>query len=218
MFLNDWLDILLYRKKPEQLVAEKPALGKALMLFVAAFLVSTAIELAAIYISPDFSSTFELLKAEFNFDLKAMLPVFFVLGLVMALVYPCLLHFFAKILGGKGELRRTLAVLFSVNAAFLGTVSMVSSVLLLLWAFFPGIAQAVDIWGLVAQLAGLYQLAWIVMVLKELHSLSLGRAIVVAVGIPVILILILVIFSAFAWVWVLSAQQTAPAGMFSLFQ
>ncbi|MFH1234363.1 MAG: hypothetical protein V1493_02015 [Candidatus Diapherotrites archaeon] len=216
MFFNDWLDILLFRKKPAQLVAEKPALGKALALFIAVFVSSGAVQLAAIYLSPEFSSLFETFKSGFNFDIKALLPLFFALGLAFALVYPCLLHFFAKIVGGKGELRRTLAVLFSVNVAFLGTVTMASSVLFLLWALVPSAAPVYDIWNMVAQLAGFYELAWIVLVLKELYSFSLGRAIVVAVGIPIILVLILVVFSVFAWLWLLSIDPNVSAGMFSL--
>jgi hypothetical protein len=239
MFFNDWLDILLYRKKPEQLVAEKPELGKAFLVYFCVSMITSALVAISNYLQmQQMVAEMQGMAAIYGAGSVSIMPVWadpssliitviiyavlsFFLGLAFAFIGNSLIFVFARLVGGKGDFSSTLAVLFLVQAAFSGMIGIPLYLSLILALMVPTIALILIPVILVALPLGLYALAWDVLVVKHVQGISTGRAIVAVIVIPLaILIVVSIIIGILIWSWIMSFQSTMPqaAGMFSLLQ
>ncbi len=223
MFFGEWFDILLYKKKPEQLVADKPGLGKAFGSYIVAILISMILSAIAGFLTV--SKTASALgitgQSVFTGIYLVALVVGFMIALVIVFIGNALIFLFAKLVGGKGDFSSTLAVLFSVEAAFAGTIGIFGAIISLLVALVPSLSVVSLAWSAVSLAAGLYALIWYVLVVKHVQSLSTGMAVVAVIVIPLILFVILaIIIGALIWSWIMSLQSNmmSTSGMFSLLQ
>lgn len=119
----------------------------------------------------------------------------FLVYIVYSLLWILVLHGLAKVFGGKSSLKDYFKA--QSHVSLLGWLSIIAFIKI---PFVPDIVSwLITIWTIVMS----------VTILKSVHKLSTGKAIVVAVALPVLLIL-LVIIGALAYFGVLSPDKFLP--------
>lgn len=104
------IDIFLQRKKMEQLVAEKPGLGKVIVAWIIVTVIYSILAFFWGFIAAVVAALFGFgdLGAAIGVNLLGglisliLIPVGIILGLIVALISDAIVFLFAKLLGGKG--------------------------------------------------------------------------------------------------------------------
>ena len=217
MFFNEWLDILFYKKKPEQVVAEKPALGQALVSYVVALILVLIISsISNVLVLKSVPGG--LAVAVTGSTIGALIA--FIVVILFVLIVALLLHVFALIVGGKGDFGLTIASIIKLDAAFTGTIGVLSALVGLIIAAVPALAMIALAWDAVEFIAGLYLLVLMVLLIKAAHKLSTGRAVIAVIVIPLVIgIVLALVVGAFIMAMLLGvagSSSYAHAGLFSL--
>ncbi len=211
MFFEEWLDILFYKKKPEQIVAEKPELGQALTSYVIALAIVLVIGAIQTLVVPSPAGAFMAVS---------VLIGGLITGIIGVLIGAIVLHLFAMVVGGKGDFNTTIASIIKLDAAYTGTIGVLSALVSLIVALAPALSMIALAWSGLVFIAGLYLLVLLVLLIKAAHNLSTGRAVVAVVVIPAAIVLLLALLLGVAFSTLLteaaSNLPTVNAGLFSL--
>lgn len=202
MFLNDWIDTLLFRKKPEELAASGLGGGlKSLAIagiifgfFNGIYQLAYFFQASKIMAQSAVTGIYGLFFGPLGFLLSIILaPIFAVIG---AVVIGLILHLFCKVLGGKASLGNYIGGLAAVCAAFFGTISVIIIVINTLVTLVAGAIGSVLFSFLfmpIALIVFIWQLAIIVLMTKASQGLSIPRVIMAVVVIPFLLCIVLAV-------------------------
>src|SRR3989338_3270389 len=112
MFFSKWLDIALYKKKPEEVVKENPSLMEGLKHYVIANVLLMVVAFFSVFVT----------AGMLGITIGGTLIIFgVVFNLIGALIGAAIFHFVAKLLGGKGTYSSFIGSTFLVLAAVQGT-------------------------------------------------------------------------------------------------
>ncbi|MDP6671160.1 MAG: YIP1 family protein, partial [archaeon] len=206
MIFNDWLDILLFKKKPADLAAT--TLGEGLkQLVIANVILGALVGILNLVSYPQIMASMEELAGlvegimpqptVVDIVVSAIAtPIVAVIGMV---IIGAILHLFCKLLGGKGSLSNYVGVLAILQAAVTGTATVIITVLGIVAALGGAYMAVQNITGLLGFVVGLWLLVLTVLATQAVQQISRGRAIT-AILLPwlvlVVLIIIGVIFFA----------------------
>lgn len=217
MFFNDWLDILLFKKKPADIA--KTSLGEGLKHLVIASVIVGILNGIYQYLAigqlAELTGTSNLMMG-FAGPLMIvataiMTPIIAVIGIIIG---GAILHLFCLILGGKGDIGNYIGVLAMISAAIAGTATAVITVIQILGTLAGAYLMMMMVAGLLALIVGLWQLVLVVLATQAVQQLSLGRAIVAVIVIP--LIIAVVLAAVMATVLFAFIASMVPTGMGSL--
>jgi len=194
MLFNEWMEIVLYKKKPAELVGI--TLGEGIkQLLIASVIYGIIFGIAAAilaYIDPNFGTEAPLF-AIITLVLSAVaVPIISLLGMLLG---GGILHLLCMAFGGKGTYDGFVGVLAEILAAFTGTIFALLALIQVFAALGGDTAfQLVgEITSIISIITFLWGLALYVLAAKAVHKLSLGKAIAAAAVIPVLILIIFVI-------------------------
>ena len=221
MIFNDWLDILLFKKKPADLVAT--TLGEGLKQLVIANVIIGA--LVGILNLVSYSQVMASM-AEFAGLAAAVMPEPTVVDIVISaivtpiiavigmLIVGAILHLFAKLLGGKGSVSNYIGVLAAIQAAVTGTATALITVLGIVAALGGAFMAVQSITGLLGFVVGLWLLVLTVLATEAVQQLSRGRAII-AILLPWLIIIVLIIIATIFFIGAIGGLMAGaiPGGL-----
>ncbi|MFA4854969.1 MAG: YIP1 family protein [archaeon] len=196
MIFNEWLDILIYRKKPVDI--SKTGLAEGLKHVAIASAITSFLVGISTWISLPFMS--ELAGSEAGgyalFGATAgplMLVMYTVLGpistVISSLIIGGILHIFSLIFGGKGKYENYVGVLAKIDAALQGTIGVLLAIILIVVALLGADAYFASMPLIIAigLIMGFWSLVLAVLATQAVQKLSLGKAILAVVIIPLII-------------------------------
>ena len=221
MICKDWLDILLFKKKPADLVAT--TLGEGLKQLVIANVIIGA--LVGILNLVSYSQVMASM-AEFAGLAAAVMPEPTVVDIVISaivtpiiavigmLIVGAILHLFAKLLGGKGSVSNYIGVLAAIQAAVTGTATALITVLGIVAALGGAFMAVQSITGLLGFVVGLWLLVLTVLATEAVQQLSRGRAII-AILLPWLIIIVLIIIATIFFIGAIGGLMAGaiPGGL-----
>ncbi len=214
MIFNDWLDILLFKKKPADLVGTRIEEGLK-HLVIASVIVGFLSGLQQYIVFsqlPAISTIFHGTSSPLVILVSTIASP--ILAVIVILIGGAILHIFSLLLGGKGSFGNYVGALAMIGAAIRGTAGAVLAVIGILTALGgPGAyLLGLAIIGLLGLIVGLWQLALVVLATKAVHQLSIGRAIVAVIVIPLVIILIFAVLLAAIFITLISGLTATSSG------
>ena len=197
------IDIFLQRKKMDQLVAERPGLGKTIVAWVLVFIIYSILTFFWGFIASivaaliGFGDLGTAIGAHLLTGLISLflIPVFIIVNIIFALISDGVVFIFAKLLGGKGY----------GFVQFFSTSLYVSASIILLMAILSPLLVIPLLNILFAICILIYSFYLTTMLIKAYFGLSTIRA-VLALLIPVILLIIIVIILLFLIILLVGAS------------
>lgn len=196
MFFNDWLNILLFKKKPAEIAGV--GIGAGLKnLVIASVIVGILNGILQWLALPQMLGASGAAAVS---PLLAMLgPVFVVVSaiatpivlVIVTLIMGAILHLFCLIVGGKGSISNYIGALAMLSAAISGTATVLLTIIGIIGAAAGAYLTVMMVIGLIGLLAGLWQLVLTVLVTQTVQQISLGRAIIAVIVIPVAIAIVL---------------------------
>ncbi len=205
MILNDWLDILLFKKKPADIAST--SLGDGLKQLVIANVLFGLLSGIVGYLSYDqmiaslgelsgLASAFMVQPDIISIIMSAIwAPIF---AVIIILILGTILHLFSKLLGGQASIGNYIGVLAYIDAALTGTAIAALVVVEIVAALVGAYVSVASITALISLLIVLWEIALFVLAAEAVHKLSRTRAIIATVAIPIgltiLLLAVLMIF------------------------
>lgn len=197
MFFNEWIEIVLYKKKPADLVGTTLGEGIKNLLIASViygilFGIVTAI---SVYTDPEFGTDGALYALIILIVMLIAVPVLSLLGM---LIGGGILHILSKAFGGQGTYDNFVGVLAKISASFTGTVYSLIAIILI-FASLGGdtvFLIAGDLISIISIIISLWALALSVLAAQAIHKLSLGKAVVAMVVIPLLIVVVVAILIA----------------------
>lgn len=199
MFFNEWIEIVLFQKKPEDYAGT--TLGEGLkQLLIAALIygvfngilqtVAINLELSSSLIDPAQIALYQMV-------MPFMLPLAIIAGpiftLIGILITGAFLQLFCKLVGGQAQYGNFTGVLAKIGASFLGTVTLVLTIITI-----PAVFVSLPVYLIVSMLIGiislivsLWQYALTIMATSVVQKISIGNAFVALFVIPLAITLVL---------------------------
>ncbi|MEM0360095.1 MAG: hypothetical protein QXK06_02010 [Candidatus Diapherotrites archaeon] len=163
------LTLFFTKKKPEQIATDNTELSKAIAGFVFALLTWHLVT---------FFLEGVLLSKQIDF---LFLIIGFFVSLATVFFGNALIFVFCRFLGGKEAFHSTLAAIFTLEAAFTGTILLLHSIFSILVKLFPGLAGITPLAFLALVAAGLYWMALSVLLVKHVQEISTFKAVLAAI-------------------------------------
>ncbi len=220
MFFNDWLNILLFKKKPADIAKTSIGTGlKNLVIASVIFGILTGIlqwlalpQLLGASGATAISPLLAILGPVLVVVLAILAPI---LAVILTLIGGAILHLFCLIVGGKGSISNYIGALAMVEAAITGTAMLLLTIIGIIGAAAGAYLMVSTVTGLIGLLVSLWQLVLIVLVTQAVQQLSLGRAIVAVIVIPVVIVIVLsLVLAASILAFILGAP--GPTGLAGL--
>lgn len=220
MFFNEWLNILIFKKKPADIAAT--TIGEGLKNLVIASLIVGVITGITSYftVGPMVGASgldptggmLAMLGPLMIIGIIIMAPIMAVIGAVIGGV---ILHIFCKIVGGQGDMSKFIGTLALISAAITGTVGIILGIISLIGAIagplvYLGVSPIV---GLISTVVGIWSLVLTVLAAQAVQKLSLGKAIIAIIVIPLAIGVILVIVAIVLFASIFMAALGGAGGM-----
>ncbi len=195
MFFNEWIEVLLFKKKPADIAATSLEEGLK-NLAIAAVIVGVLQGIGGAILG-DFGAFVAII-------VNPIVSIFivFAAGLVF--------HILSMIFGGKGSFTNYIGVLAMIDASITGTLGVLFALIIAL-AGFGGIGTALIVGGLiffVGILVYIWQIVLTVLATEAVQKLSRGKAIAVIL-LPLLVGLVIGIILFFLMAAVLLAMASA---------
>ncbi len=215
---NDWLDILLFRKKPADLTAT--SFGDGLKHLVIANVIVGALIGILSYVS--YSQVIASMEGLGGLG-AALIPEPTVVSIVTSaittpiaavigiVIIGAILHLFSKLFGGKGSLSNYIGVLAMINAAVTGTATLIITVIGIVAALGGAFTAVQGITGLLGFVVGLWLLILTVLATQAVQQLSRGRAIA-AILLPWIIVIIIIMILVVFFIGLIGASLAGALG------
>lgn len=209
MIFNEWLDILIYRKKPVDIAKttlpeglKHVAIASAIVGFLTG--ISAWISLSFISELPVYGAgsyaLFGAMGGPSTLILYTVLsPIF---AVISSLIIGGILHIFSLIFGGKGKYGNYVGVLAKICAALQGTLGALSAIILIVAALFGAGAYSASmpLFSAIYMIMGLWSLVLTVLATQAVQKLSLGRSILAIVVPPVAIAFIFTLLGVLAFI------------------
>ena len=219
MICNEWLDILLFKKKPadiagttlgeglKHLVIAGAIIGllSGILDFVARDQIIAAAEEAGLLLA-------SLTPEPTAFDIVGstiLTPIVMVIGM---LVLGVILHVLCLIVGGKGNLTNYIGVLAKIDAAITGTAMLAITVIGIVAALAGVYMVAGQILALLTFVALIWLLVLTVLATQAVQKLSLGRTVIAVIVIPLVIAIIIAIMLAALIVAIIATAFSSTMG------
>jgi len=204
LFFNEWLDILLYRKKPAEIA--QTGIGDGIKNLVIAGIiygliagiesyVVSLVNPAAVGVQSSFWALLGVAMIPFG---AIMVPISYS---IFTAIGTLINHVFCLLLGGKGDIGKYIGSMAKIYASFMGTFFVALSIIGIIVALAGGYtAYAIfSLGSLVLYLViNLWLFVLMVLTTAEVQKLSLLRTIIAIIVVPVAIILVLaLLFAAF---------------------
>ena len=218
MICNDWLDILLFKKKPAELAATSIGDGLKNLIIAGVFVgilagilkyVSYTQVIAATGPLGDLAAT--LLPEPTLVDIVVSAistPIGAVIGII---ILGIILHIFSLIVGGKGSIANYIGALALINAAIMGTATAIITIIGILAALGGAYIAIQGILGLLSLIVFLWTLVLFILATQAVQQLSLGRAVVAVIIIPLVIAVILAVLLAAVFAAIIAAALSGAA-------
>lgn len=221
---REWLDILIYRKKPVDMA--KTTLSEGLKhLAIASVIVGFLVGVST-WISLPLMSELAQSEAVYAPVSAVMGPAMLILYTIIApisavissLIIGGILHIFSLIFGGKGKYENYVGVLAKIDAALQGTLGILLAVILIVAALFGIDAYFASIPLILAigLIMGVWSLALTVLATQTVQKLSLGRAVLAVVALPLVIGALLFILLLALMVMLFAIASSSVTGLFGL--
>jgi hypothetical protein len=225
MVFNEWLDILLYKKKPKDIA--KTTLSEGLKhIAIASAITGFLVGLSTWISMPLMQGLSETgVSPAFNAMLgPSMLIMYTVLSPIVAvissLIVGGLLHLFSLLLGGKGKFENYVGVLAKIDASLQGTLGVLIAVMLIIAAFLGlgAYLAAIPIVLLIALILAIWSLVLTVLATQAVQKLSLGKSMVAVIVIPLAIgfVITVLLVALLLIVFVAVGTSGSQAGLASL--
>ena len=204
MFFNDWLDILLFKKKPADIAAT--TIGDGLKNLVIATVITgflggllqylawpqilAASGVGALAGATGLAQAFGVLSIVTS---TILTPIMAVIGVIIG---GAILHVLCMIVGGKGNIANYIGVLAKIYAAIAGTATLILLVIGIIMAAANMYLVGMMVVSFVSLIVALWQIVLMVLATKAVQQLSTGRAIIAVIVIPLIIVVILAVLLA----------------------
>lgn len=211
MYFREWLDILLYKKKPAELAST--SLGEGLKhLAIASAIVGLLSGIQSYLLMSAAAGLIGAAGVAAGIGLVIgsiiVTPIMAVIG---AIIGGGILHVFSMILGGTGSYANYVGVLSKISAALEGTLGLVIVIIGIL-SLLGGFATYLAVSPLIFLLLIVYVLwciALTVMATQVVQKISVGRALIAVVVIPLVIgIVLALIAGAVALAFLISAMDS----------
>lgn len=221
---KEWLDILMFKKKPAELMGTSLGEGLKSIAIAGAIYGLFAGIMQYMLLSMGSQALNGLGATGADMGLAATLGpaavvasiVFGAIGAVIGiLIGGIILHILCMIVGGKGNLSEYIGVLAKIEAAFMGLVMPVLAIIGILgllggMAVFLGVSAFT---GLIGFIAYIWAIVLIVMATKVVQQLTTGRAVIAVVIIPLAIVLILVALMGMALLSMFMGAASVTGGL-----
>jgi len=221
VFFTEWLDILLFKKKPADIAGT--TLGEGLKHLAIASVIIGLLSGITAYLTMSTIPGLALLGGIVGpILIVAYLIAMPILAVIGMLIGGAILHLFCKIVGGQGSYGNYVGVLSKISAAITGTAMAILSVIGLIAALagLPTYLMVAAITGLLSFIASLWVLVLEVLATQAVQKLSLGRAVVAVIVIPLVVGFVLAIIigiALFAAIMAMVGAGSGATGLASLF-
>ncbi len=197
---NEWLDILLFKKKPADIAGTSLVQGLkhlAIASVIYGLLSGILSYLTAEQVAAASGMPAGIMGAVMGpIAIVGSIIVTPILAVIAIVIVGVILHIFSLIVGGKGGLGNYIGVLALIDAALTGTAMLVIAVIGIIIALAGASIVAMSIVALLGMLVGLWQLVLWVLATQAVQKLSLGRALIAVIVIPLAIGAILTIVLA----------------------
>lgn len=221
MFFNDWLDILLFKKKPADIAAT--TIGDGLKNLVIATVITGFLSGLLQYLSlpqilaasgigavPGAAELVQAVSVVSIVTSTIMTPILAVIGVIIA---GAILHVLCMIVGGKGNIANYIGVLAKISAAIAGTATLILLVIGIIMAAANMYMAGVMVIGLISMVVALWEIVLVVLATKAVQQLSTGRAIIAVIVIPFVIGIILAVLLAAVFLALIMAAIGGAGGL-----